>query len=86
MGLFVCDNCGCVENTALGHYWGKDMLQMKGFPLGTALCSECKPNQWANSEPHEDRLAPPGKWHGRFPKEKWDGKMEVMNRKGGKDK
>jgi hypothetical protein len=80
MGVFVCDNCDCVENTALGHFWSKDRLQLKGFPLGTALCSECSPSEWANGERHGDDLAPPGKWHGKFPKVQWDGKREVMNR------
>ncbi|MFC5528412.1 hypothetical protein [Cohnella yongneupensis] len=82
MGLFVCDNCECVDNTALGHFWAKNIVQMKGFELGTALCSECTPDEFANGEKHEaDILTTPGKWHGRFPKEKWDGKIDVMNRK-----
>ena len=26
MGLFKCEKCGCIENTALGWYWGaKDL-------------------------------------------------------------
>lgn len=51
MSLFVCDRCGCVENTALGDYWG----------CAEKVCSECST----------------GTWHGRFPKEKWDGKRNV---------
>jgi hypothetical protein len=84
MGLFVCDNpeCGCVENTALGLYWGKDTDDM--FPLphvnGMALCSECMPDKFIDGTPHEEG----GKWHGKFPKVKWDGISEVMNREAGK--
>jgi hypothetical protein len=43
MGVFVCDNCNCVENTAMGHFWAKDIVVYKEFPMGTALCSECIP-------------------------------------------
>ena len=31
MPLFVCEKCGCVENTALGKYWAEK----------ERLCSEC---------------------------------------------
>ena len=36
MGVFVCDSCGCLENTALSNYW----IRNKGTP---ALCSACDP-------------------------------------------
>jgi len=39
MPLFQCKKCGCVENTALGHYW---MPRGLGEPV---LCSECGPEQ-----------------------------------------
>lgn len=82
MGIFVCDNCGCVENTALGHFWSKDRIQLMGFALGTALCSECMPSLTAKGNPifQDDTLIKPGHWHGKFPKVQWDGKREVMNR------
>lgn len=40
MPLFMCSKCGCVENTALSHYW-------QAGKVG-ALCSECDPaiGQW----------------------------------------
>jgi hypothetical protein len=44
MSLFVCDNCGCVDNTALGFYWGRNIKEMDGD--GRALCSECKEGKW----------------------------------------
>lgn len=77
MSLFVCDECGCVENTALGFYWGKDVLTWKDTSKnGKALCSECMPTEFSDgSKLHEG-----GKWHGKFPKVKWDGKREVINR------
>ena len=36
MSLFVCEKCECIENTALGHYWGQDKK----------LCSECGRGKW----------------------------------------
>lgn len=37
MPLFICKNCGCIENTALGFYW----------PAGAEpLCSECAFGKW----------------------------------------
>lgn len=37
MSLFVCDTCGCVENTATSNYWRRRALHM------AALCSQCDP-------------------------------------------
>jgi hypothetical protein len=83
MSLFVCDKCGCVDNTALGRYWSKDDPLLWGEDnLGLALCTECAPTKYANGEPVNPRLmADFGKWHNEFPKQKWDGKIEVINRK-----
>ena len=36
MSLFVCDSCGCIENTALSRYWYKETEEPD-------LCSECDP-------------------------------------------
>jgi hypothetical protein len=35
MPIFACDNCGCIENTALSGYWFKTSK--------VKLCSECDP-------------------------------------------
>lgn len=59
MSLYVCDRCGCVENTALSNYWRRI-----GEGKKNRLCSECDPSI--------------GAWHGRFPKETWDGKRVVI--------
>lgn len=38
MPLFMCENCGCVENTATSNYWtGK-------FKRGFVQCSACDPD------------------------------------------
>ena len=58
MSIFVCSQCGYLENTALSGYWFR-----RGSP---PLCSECDP-----------RI---GKWHDRFPKEKFDDKKyQIIN-------
>lgn len=70
MGLFVCDNCDCIENTALGLYWSRNNKNL--WPpeiLGKALCSECAPLHFKGGERFE-RFT--GKWHGKFPKRKYD--------------
>ena len=36
MPVFVCDQCGCLENTACSHFWSRE----EGTP---ALCSQCDP-------------------------------------------
>jgi hypothetical protein len=37
MAFFACSKCGCVEDTALCHYWSARVRQL---PL---LCSACDP-------------------------------------------
>lgn len=38
MPLFICSNCGCVDNTALNNFW---IRQAHKKP---ALCAECDPD------------------------------------------
>lgn len=77
MGVFVCDNCNCVENTALGHYWGRGTIKFKDSSKnGKALCSACTPKEFDDGS-KDERF---GQWHGHFPKIEWDGKREVKNR------
>ena len=65
MPLFICQQCGCIENTACGFYWGR-ALNLFGPELqGKALCSECAPDHYVDGSPNPRG----GKWHGRFPKE-----------------
>lgn len=71
MPCFICTKCGCIENTALGHYWGRNRTDFlpNALPeelVGKPLCSECVPLQY-----HDGSRAGTGKWHGRFAKEHW---------------
>jgi hypothetical protein len=31
MGIFVCDKCNCIENTALGLYWTKNYTEGNSY-------------------------------------------------------
>jgi len=78
MPLFVCDRCGCVDNTTCGGtYWIKDHNEeyFDNVKNGEALCSECAP-EFCNDGSESGG----GVWHNKFQKEKWDGKTEVLNR------
>lgn len=81
MPLFVCDECGCVDNTATGFYWTYlcDKHAFKDESKnGKALCCECAPQEYSDGSICERH----GKWHGYFPKQTWEkaGYPEVMNR------
>lgn len=52
MSLFVCDECGCVENTALCRFWMQRSKDKK------VLCSECDNGKWHNRFPKR-------KWDGK---------------------
>lgn len=84
MSLFICDNCGCVENTAFGNWWIRDSNHKldvnpetnKPFPNGMALCSECAPDKYADGQyRYMDRNNKPRLkgWHNQFPRRLWDG-------------
>ncbi|PTA95629.1 hypothetical protein C9415_10275 [Kluyvera sp. Nf5] len=69
MSLFQCENCGCVENTALSSqgfagYFEK-MFDWSYAPerKGKRLCSACGPVKY--SDGGDTRY---GKWHNVFPR------------------
>lgn len=74
MGLFVCQKCKCVENTALGHWWSKSRPEMYKWTddneafKGNGLCSECMPNEFSDGSGKFREK----KWHGRFDKQHID--------------
>lgn len=67
MSLFQCEQCGCVENTALSCQgigtFLEDSFDWSEFPdrQGKKLCSACAPSKFSDGKPSEL-----GKWHGRF--------------------
>ena len=71
MPCFVCEKCGCIDNTATGHYWSRGSVMFKeGLLLpelvGKPLCSECTPLFYSDGSSTDG-----GKWHDLFPKEHW---------------
>lgn len=67
MSLFQCENCGCVENTALSAQGFK--LLAKSFDWsyaperkGMLLCSACGPCVYKDGTKARDY----GEWHNRF--------------------
>lgn len=83
MGLFACDVCEVVENTATAGLYGYHCRRMKPSAQevaerpqlaeltgdGKARCSACNPER--------------GEWHGMFPRQTWDGERPVVNRVSG---
>lgn len=70
MSLFQCENCGCVENTALSSqgfngYFEK-MFDWSYAPerRGKRLCSACGPVKYIDGTDTKY-----GKWHGLFSRE-----------------
>jgi len=67
MSLFQCDNCGCVENTALAAQSYPEvfaeLFDWTGIEEKKAmkLCSACGPTTYSDGTPTEY-----GKWHGQF--------------------
>lgn len=74
MGTFVCDECGVLENTALGWWHSRSQSEKYiGFPNGTALCSQCTPPYFLSGE----KLTDGGEWHNRFPRRYYKDNPEV---------
>lgn len=67
MSLFQCEECGCVENTALAAQGFRGLFE-RYFDWsyaperqGKLLCSVCGPTHYNDSSPTKF-----GKWHGEF--------------------
>lgn len=76
MPLFVCDECNCIENTALGHYWGRNHTKFKDSSKnGKVLCSECAPSEFEDGSINSNW----GKWHNQFEKRKAEKSDTVIN-------
>jgi len=65
MALFVCDACGCLDNTARGHFWDRNSAKSYAPEyVGKALCCECGPPTFIDGKPTGY-----GTWTGRKPKQ-----------------
>lgn len=76
MPLFVCEECNCVDNTAIGHFWGRNHIKFKDSNKnGKALCTECAPAEFEDGSINTRW----GKWHNEFKKEEVKPTDEVIN-------
>lgn len=75
--LFVCDTCGCVDDTDFASPHAVTRLGMH--------CSECTPLQLPVPPGGVgSSVTKPGVWHGRFPKRPYDPETDnVVNRSTG---
>lgn len=74
MSLFICDECKCLENTSLGHYWGMNFIKFKDESKNSkALCSSCMPTEFSDGS----KSSKGGMWHGEFEK-RMPSKKEVL--------
>lgn len=63
--LFVCEACGCIENTALATFWNR-----RYYTDPRALCSECRPGStWHGRFPR--RQYDPATDHVQFKDGEW---------------
>lgn len=82
MSMFVCDECGCIDNSALGGNWHNRFQNTKlfiGIKDNVALCAACTPATFKSGAPTKAG----GVWHNQFPQKPWDGKAIVSNRRPG---
>lgn len=42
MSVYICEKCGCIENTGLGGYW-RNVIKKE-----PKACSECNTGKWHN--------------------------------------
>lgn len=71
MSTYICEKCGCIDNTACGgNYWsmkGKQNYFKDEYANTHALCVECTPTEYEDGS--KNRSA--GQWHNHFTKKHW---------------
>lgn len=91
MAMYICENCGCLENTALGNWWIRDKNEQMSvnpktnlpFTIDMPLCSACTPSTYANGDTvmfdRKKNRSKFGQWHNVFKQRLWDGNSRVEN-------
>jgi hypothetical protein len=79
MPSFICENCGCVDNSACGGtYWTANAdppLYPPPYKKGQKLCLACSPTIYTNGRKNGDA----GKWHDKFERLMPDGSLFKSN-------
>lgn len=72
MSTFICDKCGCVDNSACGGtYWSSksgwlDLFEDDYFNTNPVCCA-CAPDTYGDGSKNSKA----GKWHGLFERKHW---------------
>ena len=73
MPLFICNKCGCIDNTAMDNtYWliqmyePEEKLYSDEWYNTHPVCTECN-----NLTSSDGSVIGTGKWHGKFEKKHW---------------
>ena len=80
MSTYICEKCGCIDNSACGGNYALVKSNFKFFKDDYAnnhyLCVECTPTEFSDGSKNEKA----GKWHNRFPKIHWTeiGKENIL--------
>lgn len=70
MPLFICEECGAIENTATGFYWARKHNNWEDKSLnGKALCRDCVPDKYIDGSKSDRHKRG---WTKSFPKEIYD--------------
>lgn len=71
MSTYICEKCGCIDNTACGgNYYvvvGKMNSYKDTYANEHLLCVECTPQEYKDGSINQEK----GKWHNIFPKTHW---------------
>jgi hypothetical protein len=84
MSLFVCDECGCIENTALTNwygYHGRNIVPVDAEGYTPTILPKVLPELGDGLVRCSECIS--GTWHGRWPKRRYDperDKDSVVNR------
>lgn len=81
MPSYICEKCGCIDNSACGgNYWSvKSKLNLFADEYSNThlLCVECTPQKFSDGSINHEA----GIWHNHFPKKHWSdiGKQQILN-------
>lgn len=80
MSTYICEKCGCIDNTACGgNYWlvkSKMNFFKDEYSNTHCLCVVCTPTEFHDGSKNEQA----GKWHNMFPRKHWSdlGKEHIL--------
>lgn len=80
MSSFICENCGCIDNTAMNNSYHSRNLNL--YNDVRILCQVCSPKVYKDGTPVEEDswCGNVGEWHNKFERTHWSeiGKDEIL--------